>query len=229
MRGVSDGDAEGGVTRGADEVPIGGALPSRCPFCHASVASAEAFVACAGCLAKHHPACWDEGGTCAACGGERRLIDEGSVPDVLRASAAARRRLQRREWPWTPEYRERIAAIGPRSRRIGGALLGLGALPFAAVLLGALGFLLQGMVDGPEAALVPALTLGIVGAFSAFGLYVSLKAAWVRLSVTPREHRRARGATSPVAESGRRDAAPPEPGKGEPSPKPPRRAPPDRA
>lgn len=44
----------------------------RCPFCHDDVARDEA-VACQDCLARHHPACWDEGTRCASCGADGRL------------------------------------------------------------------------------------------------------------------------------------------------------------
>ncbi|MCO5166541.1 MAG: hypothetical protein M9894_09270 [Planctomycetes bacterium] len=43
--------------------------PVRCPFCHDEVAvEAAGWVACTGCLARHHAACWREGGRCGACG-----------------------------------------------------------------------------------------------------------------------------------------------------------------
>jgi hypothetical protein len=42
---------------------------ARCPYCHEGVASdAEAWVACRGCLARHHLACWSESGACSTCG-----------------------------------------------------------------------------------------------------------------------------------------------------------------
>lgn len=46
----------------------------RCPYCHDDVApEAGEWVACAGCLSRHHEPCWDEGGSCSACGAEGRL------------------------------------------------------------------------------------------------------------------------------------------------------------
>lgn len=43
--------------------------PTRCPFCHQSLApEGEEWIACAQCLGRHHTACWAEGGACAACG-----------------------------------------------------------------------------------------------------------------------------------------------------------------
>lgn len=50
--------------------------PNRCPYCHDAVrVSEEAWVACAGCLARHHAECWSDRapGRCAACGGEAAL------------------------------------------------------------------------------------------------------------------------------------------------------------
>lgn len=45
------------------------ASPVRCPFCHDDVRVGEQrWVACAGCLARHHAGCWGEAGRCAACG-----------------------------------------------------------------------------------------------------------------------------------------------------------------
>jgi hypothetical protein len=47
---------------------------TRCPFCHADVDIAGAdWVACKGCLARHHLACWGESGACATCGLPRFL------------------------------------------------------------------------------------------------------------------------------------------------------------
>jgi F-box protein 11 len=51
-----------------------GASPTRCPYCHESVhPSAERWVVCAFCLARHHSECWHEGGRCSSCGQEGRL------------------------------------------------------------------------------------------------------------------------------------------------------------
>lgn len=54
----------------AAERPLG---PGRCPFCHEGCTPEDDAVACRGCLARHHRACWDEGGRCAACGQVERL------------------------------------------------------------------------------------------------------------------------------------------------------------
>lgn len=46
----------------------------RCPFCHDEVATEDdAWVACAGCLARHHAACWNESRKCATCGDHAHL------------------------------------------------------------------------------------------------------------------------------------------------------------
>lgn len=65
--------------------------PTRCPFCHDD-AAADGTVACAECLARHHSACWDEGGRCAACGVERRLesLDERRGPEQLASPLRSR-------------------------------------------------------------------------------------------------------------------------------------------
>jgi hypothetical protein len=48
--------------------------PTRCPFCHESVAPAsDDWVACSQCLGRHHAACWEEGAACAGCGHTGRL------------------------------------------------------------------------------------------------------------------------------------------------------------
>lgn len=48
--------------------------PTRCPFCHESVApAADDWVACSQCLGRHHSACWEEGAACAGCGHTGRL------------------------------------------------------------------------------------------------------------------------------------------------------------
>lgn len=65
------------------------ASPVRCPYCHEQVGPEDAgWVACGGCLARHHDACWDEGGACAACGGGRRLVLEPHGEPAARPAAA---------------------------------------------------------------------------------------------------------------------------------------------
>ncbi len=55
------------------KVRIGGGA-ARCPYCHDEVAlEAPTWVACAGCLARHHGGCWREAGRCASCGGAESL------------------------------------------------------------------------------------------------------------------------------------------------------------
>jgi len=47
---------------------------SRCPFCHEFVAFERVkWVACAGCLARHHASCWTESHACGTCGDPRAL------------------------------------------------------------------------------------------------------------------------------------------------------------
>jgi membrane-associated protease RseP (regulator of RpoE activity) len=61
---------------------------NRCPFCHDDVvrdADTENVV-CGGCLARHHSACWEESGSCSACGASRPLS-----PDVVRSTRRAGR------------------------------------------------------------------------------------------------------------------------------------------
>jgi hypothetical protein len=56
----------------------GGQVRSRasvCPYCRDDV-HAEESVACQGCLSRHHPACWNEGGQCSSCGGSAKLTVE---------------------------------------------------------------------------------------------------------------------------------------------------------
>jgi hypothetical protein len=46
----------------------------RCPFCKELLEFERAsWVACAGCLVRHHASCWTEGGACATCGDPRAL------------------------------------------------------------------------------------------------------------------------------------------------------------
>lgn len=56
-----------------DDVRIDGS-PVRCPFCHEGVdVGTDDWVACAGCLARHHADCWGEATRCGACGGTESL------------------------------------------------------------------------------------------------------------------------------------------------------------
>lgn len=73
----------GGTHEGADvrrgDVHV---LRNRCPYCHDDLElEEEAWIACAGCLARHHEGCWAEGGACGACGGGERLapVQEAGV------------------------------------------------------------------------------------------------------------------------------------------------------
>lgn len=70
-----------------DDVRIDGS-PVRCPFCHEGVdVATDEWVACAGCLARHHGECWAEGTKCGACGGAESLARTGA-PAATRPIAA---------------------------------------------------------------------------------------------------------------------------------------------
>jgi hypothetical protein len=66
------------------------ASPVRCPYCHADVrVEADAWLACRGCLARHHVACWQDGGKCSACGKNTALhSDSPARPGKSRVSLA---------------------------------------------------------------------------------------------------------------------------------------------
>jgi hypothetical protein len=49
---------------------------TRCPFCHEECLSTENVCACVECLARHHAACWAEGGSCSSCGASQALVSE---------------------------------------------------------------------------------------------------------------------------------------------------------
>ena len=52
---------------------------SRCPYCHEEVRAERAdWVACEGCLARHHQSCWSEHGSCATCHSRGALARAGS-------------------------------------------------------------------------------------------------------------------------------------------------------
>jgi hypothetical protein len=48
------------------------ASPTRCPYCHASVAAEPDTVVCAACLSRHHTECWT--GECASCRSTTALV-----------------------------------------------------------------------------------------------------------------------------------------------------------
>ncbi|MCO5170195.1 MAG: hypothetical protein M9894_27995 [Planctomycetes bacterium] len=79
----------------AAQVRFQGAAPTRCPFCHDAVdRAAGGWVACEGCLARHHAGCWAEHGACGACG-EAAFVGppgagEEATPSRPRASARLR-------------------------------------------------------------------------------------------------------------------------------------------
>jgi hypothetical protein len=56
-----------------DDVQVA-ASRARCPFCRDEVAAEGTdWVACRGCLARHHVGCWGEHGACSACGESKFL------------------------------------------------------------------------------------------------------------------------------------------------------------
>jgi hypothetical protein len=94
------------------------ASPVRCPFCHGDVEAREsAWVACWGCLARHHPECWDELGRCASCGHDRFLpaAEARKTPGRARRAVARFARSAR-----TPLFGALLLVLGP--------LLGVGIM-----------------------------------------------------------------------------------------------------
>lgn len=71
--------------------------PTRCPYCHADVApDPTEWVACAGCLARHHAGCWGEAGRCGTCQGATKLAvvvsprpTDDALAELLRDGRAA--------------------------------------------------------------------------------------------------------------------------------------------
>jgi len=62
--------------------------PIRCPYCHDDVErEKEQWVACEGCLARHHAGCWSEGGCCGSCGEEAFVAPRGSEAERRPASS----------------------------------------------------------------------------------------------------------------------------------------------
>lgn len=63
--------------------------PIRCPFCHDEVRQDDGtpWVACGGCLARHHAACWQEGRACSTCGGATSLAKQPAARGLRRGLA----------------------------------------------------------------------------------------------------------------------------------------------
>lgn len=56
------------------------AVVSRCPYCRDELRADRAdWVACEGCLARHHASCWREHGSCASCHGRQALVRPGKA------------------------------------------------------------------------------------------------------------------------------------------------------
>ncbi|MCO5170592.1 MAG: hypothetical protein M9894_30030 [Planctomycetes bacterium] len=165
----------------------------RCPYCHTDVEpAADAWVACAGCMARHHGACWDERGACASCGALDRLSPERRAPPdddavlaLLRAGRRdeAARALRLRgldERAATVAVELAAAALGPEpSSSLGVARVALLAQALGLAVCGGL-----------------ALTHAAAGVWT--GLVVVL-AATVTIGVSALRSRRSRGHLGAIA------------------------------
>lgn len=78
---VVESDIESDDHGGGPTVTIRAAA-LRCPFCHDHVNAEKPWIACAGCLARHHKACWRDNKKCASCGGKKALVPEKKAPRV---------------------------------------------------------------------------------------------------------------------------------------------------
>jgi hypothetical protein len=112
----------------------------RCPFCHDALAPEAEWVACASCLARHHPGCWSEVGACSSCSARVHLVRPG---DVARGAQGLGR-----------DVGERPLVVGegldPGERRL---VLGL-ALSFLLVVGG--GALIGALIGGVKGAIAGA-------------------------------------------------------------------------
>ncbi|MDC3379378.1 hypothetical protein OAX78_03755 [Planctomycetota bacterium] len=59
----------------------------RCPYCHDRVEVSDRS-ACMNCLAAHHRECWQDNGSCAACGGREALLPFDPADAVVGYEAA---------------------------------------------------------------------------------------------------------------------------------------------
>lgn len=130
----------------AGEKPVK-AVIHRCPFCHEG-AEAEGSVACQGCLARHHEACWTEAGRCGSCGSQQALAPMARPALTVELATKA---LRERGYP-AGEVEAFFASLKapPASRR----RLGASQLVATLVALAALALLgLQVVVGGRGPAL----------------------------------------------------------------------------
>ncbi len=68
------------------ELPDVRVATNRCPFCHEDVVvQTDEWVACWGCQARHHRACWQEGSRCGSCG-ETRFVEESPSATPTKAT-----------------------------------------------------------------------------------------------------------------------------------------------
>jgi hypothetical protein len=151
---------------------------TRCPFCHDDVDpdGKKAWVACSGCLARHHKGCWSSHKKCASCGSKKYLVtaeraarDRGFKP--LSAEEAARERGRARGTPEgaVPDRaRARVVAAARLLAHeghiraiafwdiLGGALLAVGAVVVMLLSGGGAGGLIGMALLGVGAAMVVA-------------------------------------------------------------------------
>jgi len=80
----------------------------RCPYCHADVdGTSHDWVACRGCMARHHAACWGERGACASCGARVQLVEAPTTATASNADAVRRLEIElavaRLDLAWSEE------------------------------------------------------------------------------------------------------------------------------
>ncbi len=113
----------------------------RCPWCHADIAvSADDWVACRACMARHHAGCWDGYARCASCGAKDRL---GGAPEVAIGGGAAEVRRLRYELArskldheWGEVSRRRLGPNGQPSELSAGTQAFLVGAVFVAISIG---------------------------------------------------------------------------------------------
>lgn len=125
--------------------------PTRCPYCHEGIdpSGGEAWIACVGCLARHHDACWKELRRCGACGAE----------EVLRPEAADPAPSRRKDAPAPSPFRESPGLEFLLTQDHVSLALGF----LAALAFGAAGLLATALREaGVGWAVVPVVAFGIV-------------------------------------------------------------------
>jgi hypothetical protein len=154
----------------------------RCPYCHDEVPP-EKSVACRDCLARHHLACWGEGGRCSACQSTHKLV---SVSGGAFAKPAPPPRAPRTEYGaapllWIQSALVAGATLISLAQPLAGAATTLAILVIAAATSGLKGlstpigevvyleiiFLMVGVALSLGACFIPELLIG-------FGIVVAL-------------------------------------------------------